>query len=320
VSKIRLLLPEDVVASSVAAFDEIGKKLTVGAVANRTATFEVTMNLVTNQRRSLKLTYDLSNENHLVSLDSQSFNLNLSLYENLKAVPITFTLKIMFPEGATVQSFPQQTLNIQRDTFQETLSLSISNATWLQREQLNIEYRYTVLWEAFRPTLWATTIVIIGSLIALVLQRPKAPVTIVSTILVPRKTLNDFVEGYEEKKKALAELEQIKQKALKGKISRREYKVRKTTLESRLSANSKRLAELRQRIYSGGAKYADIMRQLEVAETELDNIDADIRRIEIRFKSGEISALTYRQLLEEDLRRKEKSKTTINGAILRLRE
>jgi hypothetical protein len=71
---------------------------------------------------------------------------------------------------------------------------------------------------------------------------------------------------------------------------------------------------------SGGAKYADTMRQFEVAETELDNIKADIRRIEIRFKRGEISAQTYRRLLEEDLRRREKAITTIDGLLLRLRE
>jgi len=62
------------------------------------------------------------------------------------------------------------------------------------------------------------------------------------------------------------------------------------------------------------------MRQLEVAETELDNIEADIKRIEVRFKRGEISAQTYRRLIENDLRRREKAKTTIDGVLLRLRE
>ncbi len=81
----------------------------------------------------------------------------------------------------------------------------------------------------------------------------------VSVVMVPRKTLNDFVETYEEKKKIISELEQMQRKARKGKISRRRYKVRKTTLENRLSALSKRLADSRQKVMSGGAKYADIM-------------------------------------------------------------
>ncbi|MCK4223215.1 hypothetical protein KAX01_02870, partial [Candidatus Bathyarchaeota archaeon] len=74
------------------------------------------------------------------------------------------------------------------------------------------------------------------------------------------------------------------------------------------------------RVISGGAKYADTMRQLEVAEVELENIEADIKRIEVRFKRGGISAQTYRRLLEDDLRRQERARTTIDGVLLRLRE
>ena len=318
VDKIRMLLPD--AAENVVAYDEIGKVLAVTLLPNETNVYEVSLNLVANQFRSLKLTYYILKEGHLTPFGGNSFLLNLSLSENLKLVAKTFTLKIVFPEGATIQSFPSQAMEIQKDIFQETLSLHLSNVTWLQNEQLSVTYRHTVFWEAFRPTLWATTIVIIGSIVAFILQRPKALVSAVSTIMVPRKILNDFVETYEEKKKVQSELGQIKRKAVKGKVSRREYKVRKTTLENQLSSISKRLADSRQKIASGGAKYADVMRQLEVAETEFDNLEADIKRIEVRFRSGEISALTYRQLLEEDLKRKDRAKTTIDGVLLRLRE
>jgi hypothetical protein len=318
VDRVRLLLPD--AAENVVAYDEIGKVLAVTLLPNETNAYEVSLNLLANQSRSLKLTYYILKEGHLTPFDGNSFLLNLSLSENLKLVAKTFTLKIVFPEGATIQSFPSQAMEIQKDVFQETLSLHLSNVTWLRDEQWSVTYGYTVFWEAFRPTLWATTIVIIGSIVAFILQRPKALVGAVSTIMVPRKILNDFVETYEEKKKLQSELGQIRRKAVKGKVSRREYKVRKTTLENQLSSISKRLADSRQKIASGGAKYADVIRQLEVAETEVDNLEADIKRIEVRFKSGEISALTYRQLLEEDLKRKDRAKTTIDGVLLRLRE
>jgi hypothetical protein len=318
VSKIRLQLPDD--AEKVAALDEIGSALTATPLQNQTQEYDVSLDLVAGQSRSVKFTYNLRMEDHLKPTSGQSFSLNLSLSENLKSVSETLTLRIVFPEGATIQSFPSRGFEIQRDVFQEALSLTASNVTWLQNEQWGFTYSRTIFWEAFRPTLWVTAIVIIGSLAALFLQRPKAQVSAVSVITVPRKTLNDFVELYEERKRVMSELGEVRRKAVKGKISRRDYKVRKTTLENQLVSNSKRLADLRQRIASGGAKYADVMRQLEVAETELDNIDADINRLQVRFKGGEISALTYRQLLEEDLRRKEKSKTTIDGVLLRLRE
>jgi hypothetical protein len=315
---IRMLLPRDV--ESVAAYDEIGETLDASLFQNETDLYQISLSLVAGQFRSFRLTYNLLKESHLTPLEGNSLLLNLSLSENLKLVAKTFTLKIVFPEGATIQSFPSQAMDVKKDVFQETLSLHQSNVTWLQNEQWSITYSHTVFWNAFRPTLWATAIVIIGSVVAFMLQRPKAPVSAVSTIMVARKILNDFVDTYEEKKKAQSDLEQIKRKAVKGRVSRREYKVRKTTLENQLSSLTKKLADSRQKIASGGAKYADTMRQLEVAETELDNIEADIRRIEVRFKGGDISALTYHHLLEEDLKRKDKAKTTIDGVLLRLKE
>lgn len=317
VSSIKLRLPKG--CSDVSAFDEQGKKLTAVLFENETNTYEISLNLVEDQSRSFRVVYDLFGENRLVQQDSQSYTLTLGISENLQIIPETFTVKIIFPEGAVIQSFPQQTFSIQRGVFQETLFLSLSNVTWLQNEQWSFTYNYAIFWASFRPTLWTTALVIIGSIIAFAWQRPKAPVS-VSIVLVPRKTLNEFVETYEDKKKVLSELEQIKRKARKGKISRRRYKVRKTTLENRLSSLSTKLTGLQQKIMSGGAKYADMMRGLEVAETELDNIEADIRRIEVRFKRGEISAQTYRRLLEGDLRRREKARITIDGLILRLRE
>lgn len=314
---IRLALPSD--ATGISAIDEQEKKVTSSLVDNQTNTHAFSLILLEGQSRSLRINYNLQEETHLAKLDSQTFELNLDMFEHLQNVPKTSTVRITFPEGATIQSFPQQTFKIQRQVFQESLSLSVANFTWFQEEHWTFSYSYPIFWSSFRPTLWATSLVIIGSVIAFAWQRPKAPVA-VSVVLVPRKTLNEFVETYEEKKRVILELDQTKQKAAKGKVSRRRYKIRKTTLENRLSGLSKKLTGLRQKIISGGAKYADIMRNLEVAEIELDNIEADMKRIEVRFKRGEISAQTYRRLLEDDLRRREKARTTIDGVLLRLRE
>ncbi len=309
VDSIRLQVPNE--ARNVSAFDELGKKLLVGMVDNQT--LAISTNLVKDQARTIKMTYNIFLE------VPRGYDILLDLSKHLRVVPKILTIQIVFPEGATVQSFPQEAFTIQRDVFQERLHFSRLNVTWLQNEEWSFTYSYTIFWISFRPTLWTTTIVLLGSIVAFAWQRPKAPIA-VSVVLVPRKTLNEFSETYEEKKQILAELEKMKRGAQKGKISRRRYKIRKATLENRLSVLSKKLVDFQQKIMSGGAKYADSMRQLEIAETELDNIEADINRIEIRFKRGEISAQTYRRLLEDDLRRKERAKTTIDGVLLRLRE
>ena len=106
----------------------------------------------------------------------------------------------------------------------------------------------------------------------------------------------------------------------KGKIPRRRYKVRKKTLEIRLSTVSRNLTELIEGMRAAGGKYADLMRQLEIAETEMNEAEAGIKSIEARHSRGEISLETYRKLLTDYEHRKERTEATISGILLRLRE
>jgi len=315
--KIQLVLPKD--ATNVTSFDEQGKQIGT-KLLDENDTYEISLRLVKDQSRSFTITYAMGLADRArAQAGSQDVEFTIIAMENLRILPEELTIKIIFPEGATIKAFPQDEFTIQRDVFQDQLSLTLSNVTRLQEKQWNFIYTYTIFWDSFRPTLWTTALVLVGTVVAFAWRRPKAAVT-TAVVLVPHKILNEFYESYETKKRIITEIEQLKGNARKGKVSRRKYKIRKTTLDNRLATLSKKLAELQRNIMSGGAKYADMMRRLEVAETELDNIDEDIKRIEVRFKRGEISAQTYRRLLEDDLRRREKSRTTIDGVLLRLRE
>ncbi|MEM3627661.1 MAG: hypothetical protein QXZ25_06525, partial [Candidatus Bathyarchaeia archaeon] len=97
-------------------------------------------------------------------------------------------------------------------------------------------------------------------------------------------------------------------------------KVQKKALETRLNTLSKNIAELKMKIRAVGGQYADLMRQLEVAEAEINEVDLNIRSIEARHKRGELSLEAYRKLQADHQQRKEKAETTINGILLRLRE
>jgi len=147
------------------------------------------------------------------------------------------------------------------------------------------------------------------------------------TVAVPSRVarptpdnLRRFVESYEEKMKILTEIDALEVRVQKGKIPRRRYKVQKRTLEMRVEALSRNLGELKESMRSAGGHYADLMRQLEVAESEISDVEANIRNIEARQNRGEVTLELYRNRMEEYRRRKEKSETTINGILLRLRE
>jgi hypothetical protein len=62
------------------------------------------------------------------------------------------------------------------------------------------------------------------------------------------------------------------------------------------------------------------MRELEVAETGMNEYEANVKTIETRHSRGELSLEAYRKLLGDYQRRKERSEATIKGILLRLRE
>lgn len=96
--------------------------------------------------------------------------------------------------------------------------------------------------------------------------------------------------------------------------------MRKRTLESRLSVLSRDLTVLREKIMATGPRYAEVMRQIEVAETRLEGAKTDIRRVEARYRRGEISKEAYRRLLRDYYGKRDGAKTTIDGVLLRIRE
>jgi chromosome segregation ATPase len=120
--------------------------------------------------------------------------------------------------------------------------------------------------------------------------------------------------------KIRAEIDALEARVQKGKIPRRRYKVQKKTLEMRVDTLSRNLGELKESMRSAGGHYADLMRQFDVAETEINDVEANIKNIEARQNRGEITLELYRNRMEEYRHRKEKAETMIDGILLRLRE
>jgi len=132
--------------------------------------------------------------------------------------------------------------------------------------------------------------------------------------------LKSFVGNYDEKRRLLKEVESLEAAARKGKIPRRQYKVRKMTIDGRLNSLSRELVALRDKLRMGGSRYAELLRQLEVAETELQSAEAEIDRAEVRYRRGDLSPQAYHNVLETAYRRRDRAQTTTDGVLLRLRE
>ncbi len=312
-SEIKIRLPQD--AYDVSARD-VSADLLV-SLEGEESTIRLRTALEKDEAGKFTVAYQLPRKKYVGQYGGRDFKLSFTFFEHFDWAIRKLTVTVTLPEGAEYTNATVNPHNVQKNVFQETVTFVFRNATPFH--DLNFDFKYThfVFWASFRPTLWIGILAAVVAAIAAVWRAPKPAVPMVP---VPAKDLRSFVDKYGEKTRVLRELELIERQARRGKISRRRYRVRKRTLESRVSVLSRDLTGFRQKIRTAGPRYADIMRQIEVAETELEGVETDIRRVKSRYRRGEVSAEAYRRLLHGYHRRRDRARTTIDSALLRLRE
>jgi hypothetical protein len=349
-------LPFD--ASNVVLRDAFGKALatdlaysTTGSIFFANATLDTFLN--SGQATTLTAQYTLTSatlqgSNYVLS-DFKLFP-NFAYYVN-KAT-ITFTP----PEGATIVS-PQATSldtssTLTRQTYQDILTVtkeSLSYVDYLapQQNSIQLSFDYNPVWVSFRPTFWALFLAAVGCIAFFFVRRhqPKEETyadkterltkleteTITSTTQtkgaepktaqnVSAETIREFIDAYEDKKQLNTELKSMDAKAQKGKIPRRQYKVQRSSIESRLQIINRNIKRTKETFKGTTGGYADLVKQLDLAETDLAQAEENIKTLESRLNKGEISLEVYKRSIGDYQKQRDKAESAINGILLRLRE
>jgi len=327
IDSIEIILPLN--ASNPSAQDQFGREM-LGSrwVDKATNRYEVSFTLPLESYRSTKFTvkYDLLSEAYITQEGSGNLKIAFPLFQHLKCYVKQSSVTFVLPEGAKVipeNASVSRPYDLVRGVFQEAVTINRQYVFSLDSFDVEIAYEYNLLWLSFRPALWIWALATVGCAIVVVWKRPKAPVPVsVPTVAMRLRSehIESFVDAYEAEKKILLEIKSLESRVGKGKIPRRRYKVRRKTLETRLNTLYKTLTDLKEKMRAAGGRYADFMRQVEVAETEITEVEANIKSIKARHRRGELSLGAYRKLLTEYGRRKEKAETTIDGVLIRLRE
>jgi hypothetical protein len=333
---LRLDLPAN--ASNLVGKDEFGRVLDAEILIKSDSGSTVlhvnvtlTSTLRTGQSTHVTLEY------HFPSAPSEQatrFALTFDIFPFSNYYVRAVTVAVILPEGAHVVS-PQvssvdPSLTVSRDLFQETLGISRQGMSHVDRDApsigvLRVVYDYSFLWVSLRPTLWVWGLVAIGSVVIAFWRRPK--VSAPTGIVVPKLptglrpgNLRSFIEAYEERTRITSDLKALNARARKGKIQRRQYKVQRNALQARFDSLSLSIGELKATFRSAGGNLADLIRQLDASETDLNKTEANIRNVEVRYRTGEVPIEEYKKSLADLQRQKEKAETAINGTLLRLRE
>jgi hypothetical protein len=349
-------LPLD--ASNVALWDEFGRALATdldfAATDNILLANTTLITFLTSGQSTL-----LTAQYNLPSATLQGSNYILSdfkLFPNFIYYVNQATITFSPPEGATIVS-PQATSldatsTLTRQTYQDTLTITkygLSYVDYLvpQQNAIQLSFDYNPVWVSLRPTFWSSLLAVVGCVAVFFVRRhnPKeetyaekterlSTLETEPTTSVPQtkgaelKTsqyasagnIREFIDAYEDKKQLTNELKSMDAKAQKGKIPRRQYKVQRNAIEIRLEGIKRNIARTKENLKGTTGGYSDLVKQLDLAEEDLAEAEENIKKLESRQSTGEISLEVYKRSIGDYQKQRDKAESAINGILLRLRE
>lgn len=323
VDEITLNLPAG--ASHISVYDAYGiyqKNQIWITYKNDSVVVEISLSekLRDSSRARISLSYNLPFWTYVTKYGWQHYALNINLTKPDEWIIQRIIVTIILPEGANFLPKDQHS-NIERvGLFQEKATTNYYNVTKFESlGTLSVRYQYAPFWAAFRPTLLSGALIGLLSLIFM-LFKSSGKVEVTAPALIPPETLKEFIKTFEERNSILSEIESLEQQSRRGKISRRQYKSMRKALDERLSSIQGKLASLKSEIESAGGRYADMMRRLEIASAEIEMVKRSINDVELRYRRGEISSESRRNLLEEYESRRKRAENIIEEVLLRFRE
>ena len=331
---IKLEVPTN--ASNIAGKDGFGRTLTVQVLSDTSNPFVTPVNVTLSetlpggQSESVEIDYNFPT----LSPAQTHFTLDIELFPSFDYYVYDASVTVVPPEGAHIV-MPQLSsadphLSLDRQLFQETLQINREGVSYVDHDVpienvLHVAYDFNPLWLSLRPSIWVWALAAVGIVATVFLRRPKTKAPPKGQVpklsaRVSKDNVKAFTEAYEERSRVSQEIKVLVERAQKGKMPRRQYKVQRRALELRYDSLSKNITELKAAFRSAGGNYANLAKQLDAAETELSKIEANIRNAEARQRTGELPLEKYKQTLDDLKQRKEKAESTVNGILLRLRE
>lgn len=327
ISTVEITMPAGI--SNPTAEDQLGRKMADPTqIPENTSRYLInfTLQIRNGESNGFTVSYHLPSSS-LKTEGVNRFALNLVLFHNENCYINQASVTFILPEGAKMiqleGNLADNITSISRSIYQETVTVSKTGIFASDTLSVQLVYEYNALWLSFRPTMWVWMLAVVGSIFVAAWKRPKELIKVSAHVTASKlhpEHLKSFIDAYEEKKKIVSEIDSLGARVQKGKIPRRRYKVMRRTLEARMSTLLGTLAEFKERASAAGGQYVDLVRRLEIAETEINDAETNVKSIEARYNRGEVSLEAYRKLQADYDRRKKNAETTINGILLRLRE
>jgi len=226
---------------------------------------------------------------------------------------------VQLPEGSRYESAQvMQGSELDLTVNGTTVALQSPRVSTMKETLLRADYEYSILWAAYRPTLWLlVATAVVGSILAFSRRRRLPAVRVTS---VPLETLRAFTSKYDEKSSLSTELGNLEKSAARGKVSRTEFRRRKASIDARLASLSRELAQLKSQITKAGGRFSSAIAKMEMAEAEIGTARGELERVSSQFRGGKISKETFEKLRENYEKRIAKAEGNVDNSLAVLRE
>ncbi len=214
--------------------------------------------------------------------------------------------------------------------FDTSISYTVYNTT--QENPLNIVLVYQVsIGAAARPILFALMAGFIA-LIYVMYRKVDLPEEIVgsgeeeSTAIeakstgAPPELLREFATLYSKKTTLNLDLEKIEASRRRGKVKKREFMIRQKDIKSQMEKIDSQLPSLKDKLISEGARYRDIVAQLELHEERIEGAKAGLRQLLLRKKKQRISRAAFEKARQDYLKVIKKSTSATDRILLSIQD
>ncbi len=136
----------------------------------------------------------------------------------------------------------------------------------------------------------------------------------------PPELLREFATLYSKKTTLNMDLEKIEASRRRGKVKKREFMIRQKDIKSQMEKIDSQLPLTKDKLVSEGAKYRDIIAQLELHEERIEGAKAGLRQLLLRKKKQRISRAAFEKARQDYLKVIKKGTSATDRILLSIQD
>ncbi|MHA2311801.1 MAG: Ig-like domain-containing protein [Candidatus Thorarchaeota archaeon] len=136
----------------------------------------------------------------------------------------------------------------------------------------------------------------------------------------PPELLREFANLYSRKTALNMDLEKLEAARRRGKVKKREFMIRERDIKSQLDKIDSDLPKVKDEVSGHGARYRDMVAQLELHNERIEGAKAGLRQLLLRKKKQRISRVAFEKSRQDYLKTIQKATSAIDRTLLTIQE